>query len=116
MSEISISSPLGLEMKKGLGGKIKIKSKDPSQRYVKATLVSLVILTIIAFYSFDYKGIEFGKAVIETLNNKDNVLRSNFVTFYFYACIKSGWSYYFPCFFNYINRWSNCFILKFFCS
>lgn len=69
MSEISISSPLGLEMKKGLGGKIKIKSKDPSQRYVKATLVSLVILTIIAFYSFDYKGIEFGKAVIETLNN-----------------------------------------------
>ena len=61
--------PLNLNIKKNSYGKIRIKSYDMSRLYVKFTIISLVVLTILAFISFDYKGIDFFKAVNETFGN-----------------------------------------------
>ena len=51
--------PVNINIKKSNSGKIKIKSYDTARLYVKLTLISLVILTVYAFLSFDYKGIDF---------------------------------------------------------
>jgi len=63
------AKPLDFHIQKDISGKIKIKSKDPSQRYVKITLLSLLALTILGFTTFDYKGIDIIKALGETLVN-----------------------------------------------
>lgn len=61
--------PANINIKKSNFGKIRIKSYDTARLYVKLTLISLIILTVYAFLSFDYKGIDFLKATSETLNN-----------------------------------------------
>lgn len=48
---------------------LKIKSNNPSQKCIKWTLLTLLILTIIGFITFDYKGLDFWKAVKETFDN-----------------------------------------------
>lgn len=63
------AKPLDFHMQRGISGRIKIKSKDPSQTYVKITLLSLLALTIFGFATFDYKGIDIIKALGETLVN-----------------------------------------------
>ena len=68
MSEACINQ-LNINIKKDISGKIKIKSQDASRLYVKITLLSMIALTIYAFISFDYKGIDIIKASIETLGN-----------------------------------------------
>lgn len=61
--------PLELHMRKSISGKIKIKGKNPSQRYVNITLLSLIMLTILGLTTFDYKNIDIAKAASETLVN-----------------------------------------------
>lgn len=42
---------------------------DKSLLYIKVTLISLILLTILGFVTFDYKNIDFFKSVGETLVN-----------------------------------------------
>lgn len=58
-----------VNIRKNIFGKIKIKGRDSSQKYVKITLATLTILTILGFSTFDYKGVNITKAIIETLEN-----------------------------------------------
>lgn len=67
--DINISKPSERSLKISQGGKIKIKSLDKSQRYIKITLVALTILTAVGFLTFDYKELDFMKALGETLTN-----------------------------------------------
>ena len=57
---------------KNKSGKIKIKGKDSSQKYVNITIWTLTILTILGFATFDYKGLDILNAIIETLVNMKN--------------------------------------------
>ncbi|MGG7178184.1 PhnE/PtxC family ABC transporter permease [Clostridium paraputrificum] len=65
----AIPKSLDVYVRKDISGRIKIKSKDPSQMYVKITLGSLIVLTILGFLTFDYKGIDIIKALGETMVN-----------------------------------------------
>lgn len=56
-------------MIKKSNGKIHIKAKNPSTYYVTVTLIVLAIITILAFVTFDYKDLDFGKAILQTLTN-----------------------------------------------
>ena len=49
--------------------KIKIKTLTKGTVVIRSTLITMVLLTIYAFISFDYKEIEFGEAVLATLTN-----------------------------------------------
>ena len=57
----------GLEQKRN--GKIKISAKSRSNTAIRWLLVSLAAITVIALLTFDYKDIDFGKAVLDTLHN-----------------------------------------------
>ena len=50
-------------------GKIKIGARSRSQLAVKLLVLALVAITVFAFATFDYQGIDFGKAVADTLHN-----------------------------------------------
>ncbi len=50
-------------------GKIKIGAKSKSQLAVKLLVLVLLGITIFAFFTFDYQGIDFAKAVSDTLHN-----------------------------------------------
>lgn len=65
----TVAMPLDVHIRKNISGKIKIKGKDASQRYVNVTLWVLAILTALGFATFDYKGIDIIKASIETVAN-----------------------------------------------
>lgn len=67
--DINISQPFERKLKINQAGKIKIKSVDKSQRYIKITLITLAILTVVGFLTFDYKELNFMQAVAETLTN-----------------------------------------------
>ncbi len=83
------TSPMKLKMEKGYSGKIKIKSKNPSQGYIKATLGVITLLTIIGFATFDYKGIEITKALGETfVNLKTMFLSARLSHFTFQEALK----------------------------
>ena len=49
--------------------RIKIKTLTKSTGMIRITLLALAILTIYAFYSFDYKEIDFGEAMFATFAN-----------------------------------------------
>lgn len=84
----SVARPLDIHIRKNISGKIKIKGKDPSQRYVKITLWALVILTVLGFLTFDYKGIDIIKAITETLvNMKTMFLEASLTHFTFVDAI-----------------------------
>lgn len=50
-------------------GKIKIGAKSKSQLAVKLLAAVLLGLTVVAFLTFDYQGIDFAKAVADTMHN-----------------------------------------------
>ncbi|MCZ2259176.1 PhnE/PtxC family ABC transporter permease [Sporosarcina sp. G11-34] len=64
-----IKSELAYDFKKTDSGKIKIKVWGKSQVVMTATFVTLFLLTIYGFLTFDYKGISFMRATIDTLYN-----------------------------------------------
>ena len=63
------SDVMGFKVKKNANGKIKIKSSDITSIYIKVTLIVLLIITVGAFISFDYKDIQIIVAIKETLAN-----------------------------------------------
>lgn len=65
----ALPKSLDIHVRKDISGRIKIKSKDPSQIYVKITLRILIVLTILGLFTFDYKGIDIIKALSETIVN-----------------------------------------------
>jgi len=50
-------------------GKIKITSKSTKEYVIKLTILILLVLTVCAFLSFDYKNIDLAKAISETWSN-----------------------------------------------
>lgn len=83
------TNPLEINIKRNYSGKIKIKSKDPSQLYIKLTIGALIILTIIGFLSFDYKGINILEALQETfINIKTMFLEASLSNFKFLEVLK----------------------------
>lgn len=56
-------------MDRDRGGKLRIKAKNPSERAMKILVAALLGITVLAFATFDYKGIDFGKALADTLSN-----------------------------------------------
>lgn len=57
-------------------GKIKIGAKSKSQLAVNLLVLALLGITAAAFITFDYQGIDFGKAVTDTLHNIKTVFLS----------------------------------------
>ncbi|MGL5067897.1 MAG: ABC transporter permease subunit [Sarcina sp.] len=49
--------------------KISIKAKDKSGLYINLTIISLMILTVVGLFTFDYKGVNFVEAMSITLEN-----------------------------------------------
>lgn len=64
-----IKSDLTYDYKKTDSGKIRIKVWGKSQIVMLATFLSLFILTVYGFLTFDYKGISIVQATIDTLYN-----------------------------------------------
>lgn len=60
-------------MAKNHRGKIKIGAKSKSSTAIKILVLTLVGLTVLAFFTFDYKSIDFGKAVSDTFRNINTV-------------------------------------------
>ncbi|MCL1885689.1 MAG: ABC transporter permease subunit [Dehalococcoidia bacterium] len=56
-------------MEKTRGGKIKTAAHDKSHRIIKLTILALLGLTILGFLTFNYKNLDFFKAVGDTLEN-----------------------------------------------
>jgi phosphonate transport system permease protein len=75
MNELVITNtpalPLDLcqHMRKTRGGKIKTAAVSKSSRIINFTLLTLLVLTVAGFLTFDYKNIDFAKAVAGTVNN-----------------------------------------------
>jgi len=60
---------VSLPMRRAHNGKIKITSKNKNALVVRYTVLTLLILTVYGFLSFDYKDINFMQAVADTLSN-----------------------------------------------
>lgn len=58
------------------GGKIRTAAKSRSNTAIRWLLVSLAVITVIALLTFDYKNIDLGKAIAETLRNIRTVFLS----------------------------------------
>ncbi|MDD5794417.1 MAG: ABC transporter permease subunit [Clostridiales bacterium] len=56
-------------LEKNVSGKIKIKSHDKANTYIRVTLLTLIVLTIVGFLTFDYKNIKFFTAALDTVKN-----------------------------------------------
>ena len=84
MTEAYLNS-LDINIKKNRTGKIKINPQDPSRFYVKITLLSMILLTVYAFLSFDYKGIDFIKASLETIGNVKTMFLDAHLTHFTYG-------------------------------
>ena len=67
--KINTTTDLEKHINRTKTGKIKIKSSGHSQKVINATLIALTILTIYGFVTFDYKDLNFGSAVVQTLQN-----------------------------------------------
>lgn len=67
--KINAATDLEKHINRTKAGKIKIKSSGYSQKVINATLIALAILTIYGFLTFDYKDLNFGSAVMQTLQN-----------------------------------------------
>lgn len=82
--DINLTRPMDIKFKRNSVGKIKIKASDKSQIYIKVTLITLVVLTMVGFLTFDYKGIDFFVALSQTLENvKIMFLEASLVHFTF---------------------------------
>ncbi|WP_243297097.1 ABC transporter permease subunit [Bacillus litorisediminis] len=56
-------------IKRNKNGRINIKSGNRVNQVINWTIIILTLLTIIAFFFFNYTGLELGRAVIETADN-----------------------------------------------
>jgi phosphonate transport system permease protein len=56
-------------IKRTKAGKIKTKAIGRAQIAVNLTIIALTFLTIYGFLTFDYKDLNFGNAVVDTLHN-----------------------------------------------
>ena len=56
-------------MTKNKFGKIKTSTTNKSDVTIKVLLISLIVITVYAFLTFDYKEINFSDAVTSTLRN-----------------------------------------------
>lgn len=62
-------------------GKIKIGAKSRSGLAVKLTMLALIALTVVGFLTFDYKNIDFFKALSGTLRNVKTVFLTPKLTY-----------------------------------
>ena len=66
-------NPIPLELEQLIcrshSGKIKIGAKNKSRHAVKALIIVLLGLTVLAFATFDYQNIDFAQAAADTLHN-----------------------------------------------
>lgn len=69
MSEQTLNISVRETIKRSKKGKINIRAKDKSKIYIKCTLGILVILTVLGFLTFDYKGINISEAISITFEN-----------------------------------------------
>ena len=53
----------------GVTGKIRTEADNPGNKVLKCLMMVLLALTVYAFVSFDYKNIDFMKAVSDTMHN-----------------------------------------------
>ncbi len=58
-----------VHIKRNRAGGINIKSGNKVDRVLRGTVLILGVLTVVAFFLFDYTGFEFGRAVTETADN-----------------------------------------------
>ena len=58
------------------GGKIRTAAKSKSNTAIRLLLISLVVITAAALLTFDYKNIDLGKALADTLHNIRTVFLS----------------------------------------
>lgn len=56
-------------IKRRASGQIAIKMGSKSERIIKATVMGLMVLTVLAFLFFDYTGLDVAQAIPETLVN-----------------------------------------------
>lgn len=56
-------------IRRGMDGKIRIRANNPGNMVIRILLMALAGLTVFAFLSFDYKNIDFAKAVTDTMHN-----------------------------------------------
>ncbi|MCL2881750.1 MAG: ABC transporter permease subunit [Coriobacteriia bacterium] len=56
-------------IEKTRGNKIKIASRHKSNTVIKITIMVLILLTIYAFFVFDYQGINIGQAILSALHS-----------------------------------------------
>lgn len=64
-----LSPELEAAIKRSAGGKIQIGTRGKSKVALQFLIIGLVGLTVLAFLTFDYKDIDFAKAVLDTLHN-----------------------------------------------
>lgn len=73
MSELAITRRASINsqtcIRKTRKGKIKIAAKSKGGLAIKLTIFILLVLTVYAFFSFDYKNINLAKAISETWSN-----------------------------------------------
>src|SRR5699024_5494645 len=50
-------------------GKISLKSGDKSETVIRLTIIGLFILTILAFFFFDFTGLFIERAIVDTTQN-----------------------------------------------
>lgn len=62
-------SDLRRRMKRTMSGKIRVSAGDRSGRAVKVTMLVLFALGVAGFFVFNYKDIDFGAALHDTLHN-----------------------------------------------
>jgi len=65
----SSQAAIPLVIKRKRNGRINVKSGNKMDLVVKSTIWILAILTILAFFFFDYTGLTLGQAIPETLHN-----------------------------------------------
>ena len=78
MTDVKVGRvPLPVELEKAVfrsrSGKIRIAAKNKSGLAVNILIGVLLFLTVLAFMTFDYQNIDFGKAVADTLHNMRSV-------------------------------------------
>lgn len=67
--ELNFTIDEKIHIKKTKTGKIKTKAVGGSDKVIKITLIALAVLTVYGFFTFDYKDLVLGSAIVQTLEN-----------------------------------------------
>lgn len=68
-SELNLINDLEQYARRTKNGKIRIKAAGGTQKVINITLIVLAILTVYGFFTFDYKDLKLGSAIVQTLEN-----------------------------------------------